>query len=1071
MAKKPTFEIVEGNSFKQIFEFVLDEQANPIKLGDGTYGVVYKIKSKEDEYALKLFYEEHRKPGFTGFKLAPHVLIDFRKKFKLSTKNNIIKALTEFQDIPHSLSDLIEKMKKIDLNREQMQFLGPCLVDGDDEQSNVANRYKYERDASKSIKEILRAIDNAKDNYAGVIDIIAGTENFKESDAYGILHEKINEGGTQISNYGVIMPLYRFTLKELLERPTGNYIISNAIVQETLNSADIPPGTFLELKSKVFKSKEELVKEINDLEGLEEHKKALASAIYEQNGYDLLNSMGFENRIKTILPFLIDISQGLRALHLANQYHYDLKPANIFVKLEGKQTRSVIGDLGFFMVPDIQKEHSQRTSAQDLLPLGTRHYRSPEQKDYFDICDAEINRKGELIIRDPKFSDTIIEEGDYAVFSRDNSKKKFIIEKKETLAKDTVCLHFDDFSKSELKPDKRTQVIFYKQQKLRTDLFGFGAIVFDMITGGRSPERFYDKIRSFDHIERDVDKLMENYEQVSTYQVNDPELLHVFSDFKKEDSKAYVPKEIVELILKSMMYKAKNNYFRKHFEGIEKGRKEKKYYTPMDIIFDKLQEFNKKYPASFFGNNLLDKTHPGIDQMSQSHILNDQLNELLNFDLKSLPLRLAKGIWYFNKLVALVRETLNDKDNNKYFCELLPTNVLVDRNALDLLFITYKTEENYLQDLIGDLVYAKITRDIMNPFVPNYLSFLRRKIQLTPIPGSTEKNRYKFFFLESALLGNDIEAGDWILVENNLCRITTIEGNELELEYHKRSAPQGASVVVSREENNGKTTQHIYYKNIDPCYYYLQMLGIYLYHIFFVGIGNATKDKPLLITVAQSARFLSNIPEPVKIFGLKETGAEGPVSLENIYEHLAFMYLKLIFTDHHKSYFREHQDDNRRILALTNDAANLQKKIESFIGIPFFTLDSLITGFDPDVRASVLKKIPTEPTEAIDFDNLMRRFINVTIEKYRGKSLISIWYGQFLEWLNGFGFSSFFQEKVAEEDNIIDEDTQTSLPAPETPQRETEVDVQEPEKETPKSEVVMLKPEKTGSQSEPEETS
>lgn len=102
------------------------------------------------------------------------------------------------------------------------------------------------------------------------------------------------------------------------------------------------------------------------------------------------------------------------------------------------------------------------------------------------------------------------------------------------------------------------------------------------------------------------------------------------------------------------------------------------------------------------------------------------------------------------------------------------------------------------------------------------------------------------------------------------------------------------------------------------CYYYLQMLGIYLYHIFFVGIGNATKDKPLLITVAQSARFLSNIPEPVKICGLKETGAEGPVSLENIYEHLAFMYLKLIFTDHHKSYFREHQEDNRRILALTN---------------------------------------------------------------------------------------------------------------------------------------------------------
>jgi hypothetical protein len=47
------------------------------------------------------------------------------------------------------------------------------------------------------------------------------------------------------------------------------------------------------------------------------------------------------------------------------------------------------------------------------LPLGTRHYRSPEQKDYFDICDVDIqvdseNHKVELISTDPKLRDSII---------------------------------------------------------------------------------------------------------------------------------------------------------------------------------------------------------------------------------------------------------------------------------------------------------------------------------------------------------------------------------------------------------------------------------------------------------------------------------------------------------------------------------------------------------------------------------------------------------------------------------------------------------------------------------------
>ena len=45
---------------------------------------------------------------------------------------------------------------------------------------------------------------------------------------------------------------------------------------------------------------------------------------------------------------------------------------------------------------------------------------------------------------------------------------------------------------------EQTQVVFLKRQEYRTDLFGVGAIAFDLISCGRSSERFYESIRRFE---------------------------------------------------------------------------------------------------------------------------------------------------------------------------------------------------------------------------------------------------------------------------------------------------------------------------------------------------------------------------------------------------------------------------------------------------------------------------------------------------------------------------------------------------------------------------------------------
>ena len=68
------------------------------------------------------------------------------------------------------------------------------------------------------------------------------------------------------------------------------------------------------------------------------------------------------------------------------------------------------------------------------------------------------------------------------------------------------------------------------------------------------------------------------------------------------------------------------------------------------------------------------------------------------------------------------------------------------------------------------------------------------------------------------------------------------------------------STPNAKEEDESKTRikidtnrDYVFYKRIDPYTYYLNMLGAYLYHIFFVGLGGMTKNRPIIINIAENA--------------------------------------------------------------------------------------------------------------------------------------------------------------------------------------------------------------------------
>lgn len=999
-ANKPTFVIEEDNN-RQTYEFVLDKKGTPIKLGDGSYGVVFLVRCGEEDMAAKLYYSDLSRSSTNMAALTVTVIDRFSKKFQLKPRSDkrvlALKELAQTFTTLMSLSELavalreLESNDKLELSDEEYSFiLEECQRTSD---ASDELRYLHERNSANTIRKKLRELGRGE-AFTGVINIMAGTTEFRSSDAFKVLEKKFIEAQIKVSNFAMVMPVYQFTLKDLLERRTGNFMIPTSATKDVSGLAGSSTTHLQSVINRVFPSREKLIEKINAMEDLSNNalKDKLIADIHELNGYDLLKMMGYRDRISTMLPYLLDISQGLMALHLANKFHYDMKPANIFVRLRGQKVESVIGDLGFFMVQEYQDQKTYNTSVRDSLPLGTRHYRSPEQKDYFDICDVEIDENGDLIIRDPKFADTIIEVGDYVVFSKDSTREKYYIESIEKLSEwEKVKLLRKNPSSMPLQPDPRTQAVFFKQQKLRTDLFGFGAIVFDMLTGGKSPERFYDKIRAFDKSNESVARIMDSYHQVSTYQVTEPGLIHVFSDFKIDEQAVYAPNEIVELVLKCMLYKAEGTFYRTHSDT----RTDKEeYFHAMNEVFIKLKNLldDVQYHSNALQNHLIEKTYPGYDGPRQSNYLEDKILELQDRSIDKLPQQFANGIWYFRKLVDLLIETLENKET-RFFQEILPKNVIIENDRLNFLFTAYQSEEHYKNDLRKDLVYAKINRDITNPFVPNYITFIRRKIQLQPVQFSDmkssesgdmdipEPNTFKYRFLDSALLGDSIEIGDWVIVKFKLCKIISIspEQQTVTLEYDLPSL-QRETIIPGSDEQQSLATEHIFYKNLDPCKYYLQMLGIYLYHIFFVGLRDISQDKPLLITIAQSIRYL-NIWQNDDVVKINEQDAnlasKKDPDIEDIYRFIRYMFMKLTFPEHANSYYMMKGTDKKRIVNVANDVGELQRLMANFLKVLPAELNRLKTSFTADELQAIKHKLNEVNMTNIDFEKLVSESISI----------------------------------------------------------------------------------------------
>ena len=445
------------------YDFVLHD-GKPVKLGDGTFGCVFHVRGRQQNAALKIFYEN---------------------------EDEYIRA-SQDEEI-----GIGQKLRKFYIDTPAIAAsISSCLVAP-----------------------------------------IAYLTDFKESAAYRSLEGYFRSLSFEISNRAIVMDYFPMSLKDLLERGWP--------------ARDVPGDSSSEDKGPIGRG--------------------AGGRFGDQSGYSILEKLSQSDREASVLPVVQDVAVGLSILHGPRFRHQDIKPANVLVREVGKHLQAAIADLGFIDTGMLEVHGS----IWQHRPLGTRHYRSPEQTDFFDVCEVDVapGKDGyyELTTRDPKFRQTFSEKGDFVVFSKLPKAYQWEIA-------DIVIPDLDDAAKIEEEPiritirgldgveleaDERTQIAVNKRQTERTDLFGLGAIIYDMITCGRSPEQFYNLLRTHDRRGEVIETgLAQRYLHFKNGGGTVPEIDAVFQSLRVDAGSEFPSLDIVTILLKCMMSQAEDSYFR-----------------------------------------------------------------------------------------------------------------------------------------------------------------------------------------------------------------------------------------------------------------------------------------------------------------------------------------------------------------------------------------------------------------------------------------------------------------------------------------------------------------------------
>lgn len=865
-----------------------------IKLGDGSYGSVYLGRAEDGrDVAIKLLYDNQEiaqsLQNLTEGEIS-ELLQPLIPRFRLDCVKNgsdvdrdearVIRLIagaitaqsgrTSHTTIQQSVRQLYEGLANTEPPRPPFDEFWDTLLNN--AKSSAFVRFDKERSIATTLRQSLRhQLGNNQAEISNIVEVIGGTNQFNQ-----ILQELpqiqtyLTNANINYSDYVLVTKRYHYTLKDLLERKQGRKV----------------------------------------------------------NGYARLRSLPHYLRVCEALLIARQAAFGLQTLHnvalpsadselhpVTSFFHLDIKPANIFIFLgQNESVEVALGDLGNLpanapMLINQAQEIRVGYDKDDFAP-GTRHYRSPEQKYHRDIADVSVIKclqesyfddvqklfsneeldsstistdqqerlsqlKTILVIRDPKFQNTLIEENDYVVFSKDNTNTAYSIGEiirplNEADLSGNIAYVLNGIVDKDR--DEKTQVEFYKRQEYRTDLFGIGAVLFDMITAGSSPELFYESIRKYEG--EAIDNIVRRYDMLrgGSVQGDNPDFAQIFKPFRHptDTRHPYPPSDVIKLILKCMLYQSEGTFYQKVQDA------KRPYEASIDLtneinqlyrqyIADRVVRHDISLEQSILVHDATPRVHPPgpdisfHDRIDELQRLGNQLDDLQpDISLSALN-RLLFGAYYFSRLTTFIRETIRKQMENMIeegptLLQIPPAFITMhwDNEALTgpTTFSAAALSISPTKDMENNRLELLI-RSPNNPFVPNEIAGMRREIRLYPYASSNTNGHIacQYHFRDAAIVGREIKAGEWIATDSQIWLIQepNAKGNYMELIPYDPTDGDDPPLALFAEDN-GKTPGHVdatYFSSLVPLKYYFEMLAIYLQQLVFTysPVTTTTSDR------------------------------------------------------------------------------------------------------------------------------------------------------------------------------------------------------------------------------------
>ena len=491
--------------------------------------------------------------------------------------------------------------------------------------------------------------------------------------------------------------------------------------------------------------------------------------------------------------------------------------------------------------------------------------------------DAQ-NNKGHLIVQDPKFEDSLTELGDFVVFSKRKYHRYPIIEiikpsrpnnrqnngaieaaaqknaetvEKIAIAHEHTILVLGSAKEANLTDDPRTQVVIQKRHTVRTDLFGLGALLYDIVTGGRSPERFYDRIRHWDRDgQKVIDSLMNNYRQrLDGYESISPEFNYIFELLKPSTRQNYPSERLVHLILSLMLSRASDSYF-----GQIPPNKDKNGKDAAKVIERVINDLDNaiKMKKTAAAQNIQDKLWADVSTegpTDESLINGDLLRSIREIQsCKDAKLRLSYGGFYL--FYHLTRFLSKLAQNQKPYYTVLSPNLnlsykeTTDKSDFRPVRDLYTNKEDFLKALaLETLPILPSSQDV---FLPQYVNNLSRKAKVKlslsaqEIAAISRQEKREPRKLEIHLEFENNHPLKPAVGDLVVCRLDDIPPR-LVLELAKLTT-QGTWECIERSPANEPTFHSLteglqnsqLIRPVKPDEYYMAVAGMFLHQIFYV---------------------------------------------------------------------------------------------------------------------------------------------------------------------------------------------------------------------------------------------